>query len=81
MSNKTSIVLILLFTIHSMVFSISNSHPQNVNILIRPDQNKLMTKTIQQAIDECAEKGGGTVVFSAGTFRENAHTHFIKITF
>lgn len=28
----------------------------------------LMTETIQKAINSCAEKGGGTVVFSSGTY-------------
>lgn len=34
----------------------------------RPDGKTLCTKSIQKAIDECAERGGGTVYFPPGTF-------------
>ena len=34
----------------------------------RPDGKTLCTKSIQKAIDECAERGGGTVYLPPGTF-------------
>lgn len=34
----------------------------------KPDGQTLCTKAIQQAIDGCAKEGGGTVVFSPGTY-------------
>jgi len=35
---------------------------------IKSNQKGLMTKTIQEAIDSCAERGGGKVIFPAGTY-------------
>ena len=37
-------------------------------ITIKSEQNVLMTETIQKAINSCAEKGGGVVIFPAGTY-------------
>jgi len=34
----------------------------------KPDGKTMCTKSIQKAIDECAENGGGTVYFPPGTF-------------
>ena len=34
----------------------------------KPDSSKVITKAIQAAIDECAKKGGGIVVFAPGTY-------------
>jgi polygalacturonase len=34
----------------------------------KSDTSKVITKTIQAAIDECARKGGGIVAFAAGTY-------------
>jgi len=36
---------------------------------IFPDDSKVQTAEIQTLIDKCAESGGGTVVFEAGTYR------------
>ena len=34
----------------------------------KPDGETVCTEAIQKAIDACAEAGGGTVVFSPGTY-------------
>ena len=36
------------------------------------DSNTVITKTIQQAIDECAKKGGGIVAFKPGVYTTGA---------
>lgn len=41
---------------------------QKIHITIAPRQNTLMTESIQHAIDSCAAKGGGVVIFPAGTY-------------
>jgi len=58
----------VLVLIALIVFLLPDIWAKNKLVVPLSAQTGLITKTIQQAIDECAEKGGGTVVFSAGTF-------------
>ncbi len=37
-------------------------------ILLKPAGTSLMTEVIQKAIDSCAGKGGGTVIFNEGVY-------------
>jgi len=53
----------------ALLFFLSiNGIANNPIIIPIPRQSGMMTKTIQHAIDSCAEKGGGVVVFSTGTY-------------
>ncbi len=55
----------------SYLISGPQSFSQTYNILdygAKPDRSTLNTQAIQQAIDACWEKGGGTVVIPGGTF-------------
>ncbi|NJK86019.1 MAG: hypothetical protein HC906_08730 [Bacteroidales bacterium] len=62
----------LFFVAISLVFAgfvrQNTTEPGKVVIVLTPDSINLMTQTIQRAIDSCAGQGGGTVVFSAGTY-------------
>ena len=63
-------LLILIFTV--LVFqSAYGKGKTEYNILdfgAVPDGKTMNTESIQQAVDECAAEGGGTVIFPAGTF-------------
>ncbi len=50
-----------------LVMSIS-SFSQSVNLSLIGDGKTDQTKKIQQAIDSCAKAGGGTLVFTSGTY-------------
>ncbi|MBC8004819.1 MAG: right-handed parallel beta-helix repeat-containing protein [Verrucomicrobia bacterium] len=41
---------------------------EKVQITLSPSPKVLMTTTIQKAIDSCAQRGGGVVVFTPGTY-------------
>jgi polygalacturonase len=70
---KILILLVLIIIASSLVF-VSPSHgaPGSIYDIIDygaiGDGVTLNTKSIQDAIDDCAKKGGGTVNFPAGTF-------------
>ena len=52
------------------VVCLSMQYPnsEKTQITINSKQIGLMTETIQKAINSCAEKGGGVVIFPAGTY-------------
>lgn len=45
-----------------------NPDSEKIRVVIMPDGTGLVTRKIQSAIDSCAKVGGGTVVFSTGTY-------------
>lgn len=53
-----------------IAFFIGMSIPdsEKIRVVIMPDGTGLVTQKIQSAIDSCAKVGGGTVVFSTGTY-------------
>jgi len=60
-----SIALILV-----AVFFIGMKNPNSgkTRLILTPDKTGLMTQKIQSAIDLCVKTGGGSVVFSSGTY-------------
>lgn len=63
--NRITTIIILCIAI--LIGSQSYATPTNFSIELKP-QAGLMTETIQKAINSCAEKGGGTVIFTSGTY-------------
>ena len=55
-----------LFCVACLSMQYPNS--EKTQITINSKQIGLMTETIQKAINSCAEKGGGVVIFPAGTY-------------
>jgi len=47
---------------------ISGPDKGRFEVVLKPESGSLMTVTIQKAINLCAEKGGGIVSFTAGTY-------------
>lgn len=45
-----------------------NPDSEKIRLVITSDETGLVTRKIQSAIDSCAKVGGGTVVFSQGTY-------------
>ncbi len=64
MSNVVPCVFLLLVAI---IGGCQNEAP--LRIEISPDSQRVITEQIQRAIDSCAARGGGTVVFPAGNYR------------
>ncbi|MEI8113296.1 MAG: glycosyl hydrolase family 28-related protein [Bacteroidia bacterium] len=62
MKIKGILLAVLIFTI-----SLNLLAKDQVHIQLKPEAG-LMTETIQKAINSCAEKGNGTVVFTSGTY-------------
>jgi polygalacturonase/beta-xylosidase len=65
------IIRLLLFTIHSSLFTIAAS-AADYNIVsygAKSDTTVLSTTAIQQAIDDCSKAGGGRVVVPAGQYK------------
>lgn len=65
-SNIVFLIAMLMITVCSILMSTSCS--AKVRVLMFPDDHKMMTQKIQNAIDSCAKAGGGVAVFSAGTY-------------
>jgi len=65
--NRFLIAMVMVFVI---AFFIGMSIPNydKARVVLMPDKTGLMTNKIQSAIDSCAKAGGGTVVFSTGTY-------------
>jgi len=64
MNHIKSIILLLITILPG-----SPSFAKKVEFAVKLKPNAgLMTETIQKAIESCAEKGGGTVVFTSGTY-------------
>jgi hypothetical protein len=61
------LIFSLLFILIIKTESASLSEKQ-IEIIIKPAAGVLMTETIQQAVDNCAGEGGGTVRFTEGTY-------------
>ena len=71
--NKTAFILLILLFCSAVI------QAENVSISgfgAQPNDNTADTKAIQQAVDKCAEAGGGTVIFPAGTWLSG--TIFLK---
>jgi len=51
-----------------LTLSMETPNEYKTKIIIKSGQTGLMTKSIQNAIDSCAEKGGGVVIFPIGTY-------------
>jgi hypothetical protein len=58
----TIVVLLVVISLYGTKSSGKN------NILLTPDDTTIMTQKIQSAIDSLAKTGGGTVIFSTGTY-------------
>src|SRR5690606_1927289 len=71
--NLQWVIAALLFVLPLM----SSSQNQWINIADRKKggDDELLTKTIQQAIDQAASEGGGTIYFPAGEYLTGA-IHF-----
>ncbi|HPA86810.1 MAG TPA: glycosyl hydrolase family 28 protein [Bacteroidales bacterium] len=52
-----------------LLFIISGREEDGFEIVLRPESDSLMTVTIRNAINLCAEKGGGTVRFTPGVYK------------
>ena len=63
----TRIKYIILLLLAILIGSQSFAKKVGVSVLLK-QQDGLMTETIQKAIDACAEKAGGVVIFTAGTY-------------
>lgn len=57
----------LLFTVVCFM-GMKNPNVEKTRLVLLPDKAELMTQKIQLAIDSCAKFGGGTVVFTSGTY-------------
>lgn len=66
-NNHIVIAITMLFVLICM-FGMYNPMPETIRVVLVPNQSEPMTQKIQLAIDSCAKAGGGTVVFSAGTY-------------
>ena len=60
------LVLFVLIGGFSVVEAVGQA--KKFSVRLKPDSVNLMTKTIQNAIDKCYAKGGGTVVLPAGIY-------------
>jgi hypothetical protein len=58
----------LLLTVAQFLMIFSIAQPITIVLVPAKDTGLLMSATIQQAIDSCGNKGGGTVRLSAGTY-------------
>jgi len=65
--NRIVIATTMLF-VFVCLLGMYNPIPNKIKVVLLPGQNELMTQEIQSAIDSCAKAGGGTVVFSTGTY-------------
>lgn len=66
--NNRLIVGIAMILALTFFIGMRNPNHKKINIILLPNQTELMTQKIQSAIDSCSKAGGGTVVFSAGTY-------------
>lgn len=67
LKSPLSLLLVLgLFCLFTLSMQLPKA--EKIQITIKSNQTGLMTKTIQAAIDACTEKGGGVVIFPAGTY-------------
>ncbi len=57
-----------LLLMSAILWSMKPPDKKPIQIILVPQQGALMNEPIQKAIDSCAEKGGGTVIFSSGTY-------------
>lgn len=64
---KLTIQIGLILVIFTCMLENCFAKKNTIKIELKP-KSGLMTKTIQLAIDSCAAKGGGVVIFSAGTY-------------
>lgn len=62
--------ILLSISVHLSSVSLSSATDvkNNREILLKPEGETLMTNIIQQAVDKCADEGGGTVHFTKGTY-------------
>ena len=58
----------LAMSLFFFLLSMQNASCFKAQITIKPNQAKLITGVIQNAIDSCAAAGGGAVIFPAGKF-------------
>ncbi|MBW4891577.1 right-handed parallel beta-helix repeat-containing protein [Mucilaginibacter sp. HMF5004] len=75
MKNKLSIALLAFSTLLATAAMATENGPKRYNIAEHGavgDGTTLNTKAIQAVIDECAKKGGGTVVIPKGAFLSGA---------
>jgi polygalacturonase len=69
MFKKTFIVVFLLLLLSQQVYAgVVNKAYNVIDFGAKPDGTTLCAQAIQNAIDQCAEDGGGTVYFPAGTW-------------
>ncbi|MCP4261846.1 MAG: glycoside hydrolase family 28 protein [Planctomycetes bacterium] len=69
MSKKIFLISLgLLFLISPITLSSTNKAYNILDFNARPDGKTLCTQAIQNAVDQCAKSGGGTVYFPAGTW-------------
>jgi len=65
--NRLELATAMIFVIVFFI-GMSNPNSEKISVVLLPNQTELMTQKIQSAIDSCAKAGGGTVVFSTGTY-------------
>ncbi|NEW85181.1 MAG: hypothetical protein GZ094_22845 [Mariniphaga sp.] len=60
---QSCLIIVILVSVFENVFAAKRTSSVSLN-----PQTGLMTKTIQHAVDSCANRGGGVVLFQAGTY-------------
>ena len=65
---KSPLLDTVLLTLLLVLLSSLAAGCQQMKIRLSPEDGVLMTERIQQAIDSCAQAGGGTIIFTEGTF-------------
>jgi hypothetical protein len=75
---------IIFIYLTNLIFAIlqqdQNTFNDNIEIILKPSGNAIITDIIQRAVDKCASKGGGTVRFTAGTYRSGSIELKSKVT-
>jgi len=67
---KSPWILIVAMGLFCLItLSMQNPNSEKTQITIKSGQTGLMTQIIQNAIDSCAAKGGGVVIFPSGIYR------------
>lgn len=66
-NNRIVVAMAMLLVVVSLI-GMKSPNAEKSSIVLSPTKTGLMTQKIQSAIDSCAKVGGGTVVFSTGTY-------------
>jgi hypothetical protein len=66
--NKYLVFPIALLLLSCCFIGMKSQDTEKIKLVLSPDKTGLATQRIQSAIDSCAKIGGGTIVFSTGTY-------------